>query len=140
MSRFLLRQLQNSVRITKCKFESINPRSLRLLGFLLLASFDIFGSTLRIVVNNSIIQEEWEKSGNIRNISVRLEGRVPHLNTDSSLLSNSKLSNFHRYFLYFHKLVWCISIERLQKIRSCLWNTYPIWCVFNSYHIRGSRG
>ena len=86
----MLRQLQNSVRITKCKFESINPQSLRLLGFLLLASFDIFGSTLRIVVNNSNIQEEWEKSkgaGNIRNISVRLQGRVPHLNTDSSLLS-----------------------------------------------------
>ena len=61
--QILLQRVQKSVSIT-----GHQPRKLPLL-----ACFNIPGSALRIIMNNSIFQEEWEKSKgarNIRNISV----------------------------------------------------------------------
>ena len=61
--QILLQRVQKSVSIT-----GHQPRKLPLL-----ACFNISGSALRIIMNNSIFQEEWEKSKgarNIRNISV----------------------------------------------------------------------
>ena len=61
--QILLKRVQKSVSITEHQ-----PRKLPLP-----ASFNISGSALRIIMNNSIFRKEWEKSkgvGNIRNISV----------------------------------------------------------------------
>ena len=61
--QILLKRVQKSVSIT-----GHQPRKLPLLAY-----FNISGSALRIIMNNSIFQEEWEKSkgaGNILNISV----------------------------------------------------------------------
>ena len=61
--QILLQRVQRSVSITGHQPRKLPP----------LACFNISGTTLRIIMNNSIFQEEWEKSKgarNIRNISV----------------------------------------------------------------------